>query len=417
MASLKVSSMFCLNCSSQIHSWRRSSATRATLSSPQQATPLSLPSISLKPDSFTTLNSSINTSFVKHSTQNNNFSNDQTVIKTKMHAIMEAVGDRFEMHKNIGAQRDNWNSLLLTSINTITLTASTMAALASTSALSGAAMAPLKLSSTLLYLAATGILVVMNKIQPSQLAEEQRNAARLFKQLHGKIKTTLSLGNPSVQDVNQAMEKVLALDKAYPLPLLGTMLEKFPKKIEPARWWPLERHIRVGRRREGNGWSEKLEEEMREIVGIIKRNDLADYLRLSEKALKLNSLLAISGPVLTTIGALGSALVGNSSYIGNWGVMVGVVAGVLASIVNTIEHGGQVGMVFEMYRANAGLFKLVEETIESNLKEIDVERRENGEVLEMKVSLQLGRSLSELKNLAASSRNGVELEEFASKLF
>uniref|UniRef100_A0A2P2PJ42 Uncharacterized protein n=1 Tax=Rhizophora mucronata TaxID=61149 RepID=A0A2P2PJ42_RHIMU len=72
-------------------------------------------------------------------------------------------------------------------------------------------------------------------------------------------------------------------------------------------------------------------------------------------------------------------------------------------------------MVFEMYRGNAGFFQLMQETIESSLNE----RRENGQVFEMKVALQLGRSLSELKNLAASSaRNGAQAaEEFASKLF
>lgn len=49
----------------------------------------------------------------------------------------------------------------------------------------------LMLSYTLLYTAVTGILMVMNKIQPSQLAEEHRNAARLFKQFHQQIKTVL----------------------------------------------------------------------------------------------------------------------------------------------------------------------------------------------------------------------------------
>lgn len=36
--------------------------------------------------------------------------------------------------------------------------------------------------------------------------------------------------------VNEAMNKVLAIDRAYPLPLLGVMLEKFPAKTEPAVW-------------------------------------------------------------------------------------------------------------------------------------------------------------------------------------
>ncbi|CAL5409474.1 unnamed protein product [Camellia sinensis] len=338
----------------------------------------------------------------------------------KLYAIMEAVEDRVEMHKNIGEQRSNWNSLLLTSINAITLTASTMAGIAATSASGSDPLAALKLSSTLLYLAATGMLLIMNKIQPSQLAEEQRNAARLFKQLREEIHTTISIGNPSNKEVRDTMEKVLALDKAYPLPLLGVMLDKFPEKIEPARWWPQQRRRqakRLGERNDRNGWDAKLENEMREIVGVLKRKDKADYLRLGEKALKLNKVLAISGPLLTGLAAVGSAFVGSPSH-GSWAVVLGVVAGALSSIVNTLEHGGQIGMVFELYRSNAGFFKLMEESIESNLKEREVERRENGELFEMKVALQLGRSLSELKDLVASSTmKGEAMEEFASKLF
>jgi hypothetical protein len=102
-------------------------------------------------------------------------------------------------------------------------------------------------------------------------------------------------------------------------------------------------------------------------------------------------------------------------------VILGVAGGALASVVNAMEHGGQVGMIFEMYRSNAGFFKLMEESIESNINETNVWGRENGQVYEMKVALQLGRSLSGLKNLAASSslRNIEEdtEEEFGSKLF
>ncbi|KAK3039674.1 hypothetical protein RJ639_027015 [Escallonia herrerae] len=98
---------------------------------------------------------------------------------------------------------------------------------------------------------------------------------------------------------------------------------------------------------------------------------------------------------------------------GSWAVVLGVVGGALARVVNTFQHGEQVGMVLEMYRSNAGFFKLMG-SIEANLRERDVERRENGELLEMKVALQLGRSLSELKDLADSSiREGNDIEEDA----
>ncbi|PPD84955.1 hypothetical protein GOBAR_DD18129 [Gossypium barbadense] len=317
----------------------------------------------------------------------------------QLYAILESVVDRVEIHNNVGQQRENWNALLLNSINMITLTAATMAA--------------------------TGMLVMMNKIQPSQLVEEQRNATRLFKQLQGQIETLLAIGSPSKEEVKDAMEKVLALDKAYPLPLLGVMLEKFPESLEPAVWWPKTQSQKTNKKKhsngkvESNGWTEELELEMRQVVEVIKRKDSEDYERLGNKALKMNKVLAASGPLLTGIAALGSAFMGPSN--GPWAAIMTAAAGALASAVNTFEHGGQVGMVFEMYRNNAGFFKLVQESIEWTLSESDLEKRENGELFEMKVALQLGRSVSQLRDLAKKSNysrlEGSPIDEFASKLF
>jgi hypothetical protein len=322
------------------------------------------------------------------------------------------------MHKNIGEQRDNWNKLLLNSINMITLTAATMVGVAAGGA-AGAPLLALKLSSTLLFSAATGMLIIMNKIQPSQLAEEQRNATRLFKQLYCQIQTTLALRDPTELDVKDAMEKTLALDKAYPLPLLGKMIEKFPENFEPAVWWPKphESPRKQHKTQAKNGWSEDLEKEMGEVIEVIKRKDSEDYMRLGNLALKVNKIMAISGPLLTGIAAAGSAFVGH----GSWAAIVAVTAGALASTVNTFEHGWQVGMVVEMYRNSAGFFKLLEESIESTIPGKDLEKREDGEMFEMNVALKLGRSLSQLRDLARKSStshvHGSTLDEFASKLF
>ncbi|CAK9163926.1 unnamed protein product [Ilex paraguariensis] len=345
----------------------------------------------------------------------------------ELYAIMEVVADRAEMHKNIGEQRDNWNHLLLTSINGMTVTAATMAGLAAMCGGDGAPFLALKLSSSLLYVASTAVLMVMSKIQPSQLAEEQRNASRLCKQLHGEIKSIIALRKPTSTDVNDAIEKVLSLDRAYPLPLLGTMLNKFPKKVEPAVWWPKHMEEREKQRRPvgrvgKNGWSVKLEEEMREVSAVLKEKDTAEYLKLGKVVLMVSKVLAISGPLFTGLGAVGSAFVG-SPWLSSWPVFMGVVCGALATVVNTLEHGGQVGMVFEMYRDSAGFFRLMEENIESTLRERNMEMRENGEVFEAKVALELGRSLSELRDLASatssssSARNSEAKQEFASKLF
>lgn len=337
---------------------------------------------------------------------------------TKLYAIKEAIADRVEMHKNICEQRSQWNTMLLTSINFITLGAATITSIASTTS----PIFGLILCSTLMYMAATAMLVIMNRLQPSQLVEEQRNASRLFRNLLNKIDTTLSIGHPvTTSDVKIAMDNVLALDKAYPLPLIGTMLDKFPSKVEPAVWWPQQRRRRskmVSENRDNtNGWNTKLEEEMRRITKILEKKDQEEYIRLGKKALKLNKIFAISSPILTGVAAIGSSCVGCSW---SWGAIFGVVPGALAIVVNTIQHGGQVGMIFEMYRSNAGFFKYMKESIESNLMENDFERRENGEVFEMKLALKLGRSLSELRDLANNSYCSCEIEEldeFASKLF
>ncbi|XP_058728112.1 probable F-box protein At4g22030 [Vicia villosa] len=348
-------------------------------------------------------------------------------ITMQLYAILDSVSDRIEMHNNLSQQRQNWNNLLLNNINMITLTATTLTGVAAASGAIGAPLLALKLSSTLLFSAATGLLLIMNKIQPSQLAEEQRNATRLFKQLRAKIETGISLGNLTEHDVRCLVENVLALDKAYPLPLLGVMLEKFPEKYEPAVWWPRKRKEgntaerkmkkRNSNNNNNNGWSEELEMELKEVIEVVKRKDIEDYERLGNMILKVNKSLGIAGPLLTGIAAIGSACVGNSSIA----AIVAVMAGSLGAVVNAIEHGGQIGMVFEMYRNCGGFFKLLEESVDDTLEEKDYEMRENGELFEMKMALMLGRSVCEMRQLALKSvacrMEGIEVDEFASKLF
>ncbi|CAB4277984.1 unnamed protein product [Prunus armeniaca] len=89
----------------------------------------------------------------------------------------------------------------------MTATAAIMAGLAAVSG-AGAPILALKLSSSLLYMAVTGILLVMNKIQPSQLAEEQRNASRHFKRLNEEIRTTLALNTRTLKIVFSAYKVV-----------------------------------------------------------------------------------------------------------------------------------------------------------------------------------------------------------------
>ncbi|KAF8642486.1 hypothetical protein HU200_067161 [Digitaria exilis] len=192
----------------------------------------------------------------------------------KLRLVADAAADRAEMHDIIGRQRDNWNHLLLHSTNSLTLAASAMAALAPTTA----TMPALKASAGILLATAAVTMAAVNKIQPSQLAEEQRNATRLWRQL--------------------------------------------------------ERHQSSARRHGGGGRS--------------------------------------------------------------------------------------MGMLFELCRNVSGFYRKVQEDIEACLEEVDVERRENGEVFEMKVALLLGRSSSELrqfKEMASPEVRDEDIKDFAGKLF
>ncbi|VAI43518.1 unnamed protein product [Triticum turgidum subsp. durum] len=346
----------------------------------------------------------------------------------KLRAIADAAADRAEMHDIIGRQRDNWNHLLLHSTNSLTLAASVMAALAP----AAPGVVALKASAGVLLASAAVTMAAVNKIQPSQLAEEQRNATRLWRELERDVRPALALGAPAnttKDDVQETMDRVLALDAAYPLPLLPGMLEKFPKAVEPARWWPRRRAAQPKRSKSfsrrgsvaagNNGWTQDLEEEMRGILRVIKAKDEQEFLRVGKLVLNLNRGLAVAGPALAGTAALASVFIG-SGEAGAWASGAAVFGGALAAAVNTVEHGGQMGMLFELLRNCAGFYRKIQEDIEANLGEPDLERREGGEVFATKVALKLGRSLSDLKQfrkMASPSVRDEDIEEFAGKLF
>uniref|UniRef100_A0ACD5Z072 Uncharacterized protein n=1 Tax=Avena sativa TaxID=4498 RepID=A0ACD5Z072_AVESA len=346
----------------------------------------------------------------------------------KLRAIADAAADRAEMHDIIGRQRDNWNHLLLHSTNSLTLAASAMAALAP----AAPSMVALKASAGVLLATAAVTMAAVNKIQPSQLAEEQRKSTSLWRELERDVRAALAHGGPVTKaDVTEAMDRVLALDAAYPLPLLPGMLEKFPKVVEPARWWPSRRPGQpkksksFGRRgsavvaSSGNGWSQDLEDEMRGLLRVIKAKDENEFLTVGKLVLNLNKGLAVAGPALAGTAAVASVFIG-SGEAGTWATGAAVLGGALAAAVNTVEHGGQLGMLFELLRNCAGFYRKIQEDIEANLAEPDVERREGGELFATKVALKLGRSLSDLKQfrkMASPSVRDEDIKEFAGKLF
>ncbi|OAY75554.1 putative F-box protein [Ananas comosus] len=329
-----------------------------------------------------------------------------------LYAAAEAAADRAEMHAIIGQQRDNWNHLLLSSINSMNLSAAVMAGVC---AARPEQFLAFKVSAALLYAAAAAMMAAVNTVQPSQLAEEQRSAVRLFRQLERSVYTELAVGDPPEEDdVKEAIARVLALDRAYPLSLMPGMLDKFPKKVEPTTWWP-----RINRRREkqletatgeaagANGWSKELEEEMKGVLQVLRKKDEEQYITVGKLALGVSRALAVSGPVFAGLAAIGVALIG-SPALGPWPGLVAAVGGALAAVTNAAEHGGQVGMLFELFRNLAGYYRQLEEAIEANLAERDAARRDNGELFETQMALRLGRSPTELKEFAAHVRTAKE---------
>jgi hypothetical protein len=115
------------------------------------------------------------------------------------------------------------------------------------------------------------------------------------------------------------VERVLTLDKAYPLHLLGADAEEVPSggrarrvaaEEEEFQQTIVEKATAHGRsheqlEHEAEGWDE------RDLQGDIERRDVEEYLKLSEKGLKLNKFLVILGPLLIGFVAVATALTGH----------------------------------------------------------------------------------------------------------
>lgn len=61
---------------------------------------------------------------------------------------------------------------------------------------------------------------------------------RLWRQLERRVRAALdnrtATATATEADIQEAIDRVLSLDAACPLPLF----DKFPSTIEPTRWWP-----------------------------------------------------------------------------------------------------------------------------------------------------------------------------------
>jgi len=323
--------------------------------------------------------------------------------------IALAAEDRKEMHAIIGVQRDNWNKLCHTTVNMTTIAAAILAAMNSSFSMSVAAF--------LLNSSAAGFMFLASKYQPSQLAEEQRTAARFHKLLARDIHNTLLI-DPRLRKnahlyMKEVMAKLEALELAFPLPLKPNGLEKFPKTVTPSILGPKANLSKTevlptadANNNSTNGWTQTREEDLKLTAEKLKSSDIQIYLQQARNKELANKTLAILAPVLTATAALLSLLTACNC---NWpatastntttklGIHLLPLANLISSICSiaavgcsSFSNGGQIGMIFELYRNCAGYYEEMEQEIQTTIR-LPVSQREHGELFHQKIALQLGR--------------------------
>ncbi len=311
------------------------------------------------------------------------------MLVAQLRNIALAAEDRSEMHAIIGVQRDNWNKLCHMTVNMTTIAAAMLAAMNSGV---GSTSLSMSVAAFLLNGGAAGFMYLASKYQPSQLAEEQRTASRFHKLLARDIETTLLMDPRLRKDAHLYMEEVMgrlqALDAGFPLPLKPNGLEKFPKVVAPSVLGPVadltETEIPANNT---NGWTDAITNDLQRTADKLHTSDIAKYVRAARNKEIPNKRLAISAPVFAVVAAL-------LSLVGCWpGIhLAGVAAAcsIVGVLVSSFSNGGQIGMIFELYRNCAGYYVEMEQDIQSTMR-IPVCQREDGELYHQKIALQLGR--------------------------
>lgn len=315
--------------------------------------------------------------------------------------IATLAADRAEMHNIIGIQRDNWNKLFQSTLIAITMTATVLAAMDGHDR-----SLTFSVPACLMDAVAAGAMLGINKFQPSQLAEEQRTAARLCKKLSNDIQYMLRISAPLRPDAKiylaESLFKLFAVDKAYPLPLTPIVVEKFPEEIvapvlskQPDMAKPEIHDCGEGL----NGWEPGMSATLTSLCQLMKESDTVAYLRLAERAKNLNKLCAVGAPLLALSGAVLNAIDGlvASSNLG----LLAAVCSTVAAIVTSFAHDAQLGMIFELYRSSLGYFADMDASIHRTLRH-PVEKRDNGVLFNQRVAYELGRTPEELPLLSTT---------------
>ncbi|KAH7285112.1 hypothetical protein KP509_33G013700 [Ceratopteris richardii] len=329
-------------------------------------------------------------------------SSDAALLTAQLLLLQNAATDRAEMHAILAEQRDNWNKLFQYSLTSATMIACILSAIAGHV---GNCLS-LSLSAFILNAGAAFMMAVINQFQPSQLAEEQRTAVRLFRKLAADVRFTLNVPDPIRQSLpsfySDCQRRLRGLDKAFPMPLTPGGLEKFPSEVIPTvlrdpgqqlsfHHQPRKNTVLI-KNTGDNGWDERLAHELRNVASTLRSCDIPKYIGWAKNIVKANKLLAISSPALAAVAAILNLLsMTNISTLS--GATLGIsaaVCSILSTFVSNMSNDMQLGMVFELYRNSAGYYADVETSITEMLK-MPAAERENGSIFRQRVAYELGR--------------------------
>ena len=340
---------------------------------------------------------------------------EEAFLVAELRLLANAAADRAEMHGILATQRDNWNKLFQHTLTAASMTATVLAALSGAMAANAAHISPasLTLPAALLNAGAGAMMSVINQFQPSQLAEEQRTAARLFRKLvsdiHYAIDTAPHLRQPGAVLLRDCRRRLHALDKAFPMPLTPGGLEKFPSQMLPPLLIaplvvdrPSAAHNQKRSEEEeeagiSGGWNAELEAELRGVAARLRRSDINTYTSWATNVVNINKSLAIAAPTLAAAAALlnvaqpvlvaAGQMVSTTQHLG----VMAAACSAMAAFAGSFSNDMQMGMVAELYRNSAGYYANIEGSINEAL-DAPAEEREHGELFRQRVAYELGRS-------------------------
>lgn len=304
--------------------------------------------------------------------------------------IAVAAQARAAIHADLGVQRDNWNKLCHSTVTMATVAA---AALAAINTLTGAPAVSISVTAFLLNIGAGAMIFLANKLQPTKLAEQQRTAAHVYKTLAKEIEQELLLDPRLREDAHMYLENRLTKLNAFPIPLAPENLENFP--MVPSANVTMRDSSLSGPEmcaNNSNGWSNEVVDSLKGVAEKLRSSDVGFYQGLAQKKVKETARFVM----LTQSFVVAAAALNMLQFL-PWQfplpLLTTGLAGacsVAAMFTFSFSHGGQMGMILEMYENCIGAYVGMDQTIQKVIR-TPVCQREDGELFHQKIALQLGR--------------------------